>query len=75
MTAENRGNEIVPWRCEECGAAFETEDGGRCTQCGGILCRKHMFGWRVLEREAAGSRGPICLECRGATSEQSGQRR
>jgi len=57
------GREVVPFKCEECGAEFAETAGGICHSCGRVLCRKHLIipllkGTRLRDAPA-----PLCTTC------------
>ncbi len=55
---------IVAWKCHSCGRQFDTQAGGKCTQCGKITCNV-CFGLAKLKSLAklrVPQRG-VCLTC------------
>lgn len=55
---------IVPFKCEACGRDFAPAEGGKCRQCGRLLCGDHF---------ARPASEPVCVSCRpsGSASEVS----
>ena len=59
--------EVVPFKCEECGAEFAEPAGGICRSCGRVLCRKHLI---IPSPKAARRRdapAPLCTTCQRAS--------
>lgn len=45
----------VPFKCEACGRNFYPAEGGKCRQCGRLLCLDHF---------SPSASEPICVSCR-----------
>ncbi|MGH7253774.1 MAG: hypothetical protein ACREIE_08255 [Nitrospiraceae bacterium] len=57
---------IVPFKCEECGKEFAETQGGICSACNRLLCRKHLV---IPLRERIRLRDtptPLCTSCQQA---------
>ena len=55
----------IPFICEKCRTSFEPQDGGICSICGRVLCRRHLLGWDLTGFYLSKRKGqPICVECR-----------
>jgi len=52
--------QVVPWRCHICDGRFSSKDGGLCSRCNGVACRKHLRnvgkGFKIDLRN-------VCVKC------------
>jgi len=61
------GREVVPFKCEECGAEFAEPEGGLCRSCGRLLCRKHLVIPLAKATRLRDTPPPLCTTCHAAT--------
>lgn len=56
---ESSAGVIVPFKCEACGRDFAPAEGGKCRQCGRLICLYHLT-YSASE--------PVCVSCRPQSS-------